>query len=276
MTPTEILAAAVAIARKEARKIIPERGEKGERGERGPDGPRGPQGERGDKGERGPIGPQGVPGINGDRGPKGDRGEKGNQGDRGERGEQGPEGKQGPRGERGRDGKNGRDGREGRKGDPGRPGDRGPMPRHRWQWTRLQFENPDGTWGESVDLQGLSGGGRRGLSRAEVMELIEASMPTPDVEYARVVTTVSDAGDNTIIAPTAGKAIRVRKIKCTPDPDTVDTPMLTLRVGDKLIQRGPVLYGADFVEGAADAPVVLHLQSAAVVGVTILYEEFTP
>ena len=33
----------------------------------------------------------------------------------------------------------------------------GPMPAHRWKGTQLQFERPDGQWGEAVDLQGQKG-----------------------------------------------------------------------------------------------------------------------
>lgn len=37
---------------------------------------------------------------------------------------------------------------------PGKPGRDGRIPRHRWQGTFIQFENPDGTWGPLVNLQG--------------------------------------------------------------------------------------------------------------------------
>lgn len=131
---------------------------------------------------------------------------------------------------------------------------------------------------QAVDLRGAPGValGGYGLSESRVLELIEAAMSPPDVEYPRIVATVTTAGPTTLHTPAAGKAIRVRRIKCTGDPDIADTPMLTLRLGDKLIQRGPVLYGADFVEGAVGDALILDLESAALIGVTILYEEITP
>ena len=63
-----------------------------------------------------------------------------------------------------KDGINGKDGLQGPKGDHGRQGpkgDLGPMPRHRWDGTALQFEQgPDGNeWGKKVDLQGPAGAG---------------------------------------------------------------------------------------------------------------------
>jgi len=45
-------------------------------------------------------------------------------------------------------------GRPGPPGPPGRDGAVGPAPAHRWDGTKLQFQNPDGTWGPLVDLKG--------------------------------------------------------------------------------------------------------------------------
>lgn len=39
----------------------------------------------------------------------------------------------------------------------GTNGDTGPMPAHEWKGSRLRFQNPDGTWGEWVDLRGKPG-----------------------------------------------------------------------------------------------------------------------
>lgn len=53
--------------------------------------------------------------------------------------------------------------RQGDKGDKGDAGAVGRPPRHEWRGTKLRFENPDGTWGEWVDLQGFPGIGSRGV-----------------------------------------------------------------------------------------------------------------
>lgn len=42
-------------------------------------------------------------------------------------------------------------------GEKGDKGDAGPMPNHDWSGTALRFENPDGTWGNRVDLKGDPG-----------------------------------------------------------------------------------------------------------------------
>jgi hypothetical protein len=41
--------------------------------------------------------------------------------------------------------------------EKGPKGDTGPAPEHQWRGTKLQFQNPDGTWGDLVDLKGKDG-----------------------------------------------------------------------------------------------------------------------
>lgn len=43
--------------------------------------------------------------------------------------------------------------------EPGPRGPRGRAPAHEWDDTSIRFANPDGTWGEWVDLRGMPGGG---------------------------------------------------------------------------------------------------------------------
>lgn len=42
-------------------------------------------------------------------------------------------------------------------GTKGDKGDTGPAPSHEWEESKLRFSNPDGTWGEFVDLLGKTG-----------------------------------------------------------------------------------------------------------------------
>ena len=116
------------------------------------DGPVGPKGEKGEKGDAGKNGEAGQRGQKGERGAsitgaKGEAGARGEQGPRGEKGNRGPEGPS----------IQGRDGPRGKTGPTGPRGPKGDMPRHRWQETSLQFEQPNGKWGSLVDLKGERG-----------------------------------------------------------------------------------------------------------------------
>ena len=126
-------------------------GADGAPGATGPAGPQGEQGEpgpKGDTGAAGPQGPEGPQGAQGPQGPKGDTGATGPQGPEGPQGPQGPQGDPGPKGDAGAAGPAGADGADGADGLP---------PEHEWQGTALRFKEPDGSWGQAVDLRGPAG-----------------------------------------------------------------------------------------------------------------------
>ena len=66
-------------------------------------------------------------------------------------------GAKGDRGEIGAKGDKGEPGRNGVDGLPGSPGSPGKPPAHRWDGTKLQFQNSDGSWGTLIDLKGADG-----------------------------------------------------------------------------------------------------------------------
>lgn len=154
------------------------KGDAGPSGPAGPPGPQGPQGPKGDAGVQGPPGPQGPRGPQGDPGPPGkcdccaQPGPPGPEGPQGERGEVGPPGSQGevgpqgPQGEQGAQGEQGEAGPQGERGPQGPQGERGaigPPPDHRIcnpysECSKscgigIQFEKPDGSFGECIDLE---------------------------------------------------------------------------------------------------------------------------
>lgn len=142
------------------------KGPQGERGLQGIQGPAGADGAKGDPGDTGPAGQQGIPGPKGDpgdTGPRGPAGEKGDTGDTGPAGPKGDPGIQGPEGPEGPQGEKGATGNPGPKGDTGDAGPAGPdgapglPPEHEWQGTTLRFKEPDGSWGQAVDLRGPAG-----------------------------------------------------------------------------------------------------------------------
>lgn len=116
---------------------------------------------RGARGVRGPVGETGATGRRGRRGLRGETGERGEAGAAGES-IVGPIGLPGVEGTNGVDGANGRAGETGRPGPQGVPGAIGPAPRHKWEGTKLSFEQPGGTFGRAVNLQGPAGS--RGVS----------------------------------------------------------------------------------------------------------------
>jgi hypothetical protein len=155
-------------------------GEKGEKGEKGDPGEKGEKGDKGDPGEKGEKGDKGDPpahewqgaalrfenpdgswgqfvDLRGEKGDRGEKGEKGDQGEKGEKGDQGEKGEKGEKGDQGEKGEKGDKGDPGEKGEKGDKGDKGDPPAHEWQGTALSFENPDGSWGQLVDLRGEKG-----------------------------------------------------------------------------------------------------------------------
>ncbi|QTA86159.1 Collagen triple helix repeat-containing protein [Desulfonema magnum] len=133
-------------------ELVNLKGDTGDAGIQGPKGEPGDKGELGDTGLQGEKGDKGDQGVAGIQGPKGDTGPQGIQGSKGDKGDRGATGPQGPKGNRGATGPQGPQGPKGDKGDPGDPG----AP-HEWAETSLKFQNPDGTWGDLVNLKGDKG-----------------------------------------------------------------------------------------------------------------------
>lgn len=98
------------------------------------------------------------------KGPKGDRGLQGIQGPKGDKGDIGAQGIQGPKGDKG---EHGIQGPKGETGATGAKGPKGDKINHKWVGTKLQLENPDGTFDAGIDLKGQKGDkgdtGERGL-----------------------------------------------------------------------------------------------------------------
>lgn len=145
----------------------------GPQGEQGPKGDQGERGLRGDRGQRGQRGAQGLRGEIGPIGPKGPKGDKGDKGDPGLPPEHEIDKDQtrirfkNPDGTWGdwidfkklaeQFGKS-TPGAPGMRGSQGPAGPSGPAPEHQWFGTMLRFRNPNGTWGNWIDLASESSG----------------------------------------------------------------------------------------------------------------------
>lgn len=159
----------------------------GAKGDAGPQGPQGIQGPPGADGATGPAGPAGQQGEQGAPGPKGDTGATGPQGPEGPQGPQGPQGDPGPKGDTGATGPAGADGADGL------------PPEHEWQGTALRFKEPDGSWGQAVDLRGAPGS--------------SATVPIATTSIAGKV--MPQTGDEDGLELGEGGSLRVRKATTT-------------------------------------------------------------
>lgn len=86
----------------------------------------------------------------------------------------------------------------GEQGIQGPKGDKGDKPAHRWIDTSLQFENPDGTWGDAVNLKGESGDGSGNMhtsiydttgKNTDIFNYVDTGL-SGKVDNARVLTDV--------------------------------------------------------------------------------------
>jgi len=152
---------------------------------------------KGEKGDTGAVGP---------RGPIGPRGERGQRGEKGERGRDGRDGVDGKDGEVGKDGRDGKDAvvdykrvvRETLDKIP-KPKD-GKTPKHEWDGKKLRFENPDGTWGEWVDLSPVQTGKSRLLGSISVPTFVDRETPTGSTNGVnKVFTTVHTPSTNSLL-----------------------------------------------------------------------------
>lgn len=103
---------------------------------------------------------------------------------------------------------------------PGAPGKAGKPPAHEWDDTKLRFENPDGTWGDWVDLKGDPGvierivGGDSGWG---------SSMGIQSIKPGSSNVHISGDGANVRISvdPSSGGSLAIEAPPEAPDDTTV-------------------------------------------------------
>lgn len=99
-------------------------------------------------------------------------------GERVKKGAPGIDGREGPKGARGE---------QGLAGPPGPQGPKGDKPAHEWNGTALRFENPDGSWGELVDLRGPKGAAGRGSGSSTSGISISGDLSLPVLDTDQVI-----------------------------------------------------------------------------------------
>lgn len=294
------------------RESLPKRSVRVRHGRDGKDGGTGPSGKDGRDGVDGRLGLRGERGVQGERGPEGRPGKDGKDGEPGVKGDRGPAGKDGRDGNDGKpgrdgtDGSPGKDGRYGKDGQDGEDGELGPIPRHELDPTdnphRIRFElerdydtGKTTKWGEWIDLRKLlpkimsRGGGGGTLNERRIRELIESrttelieelAMDAGEEELLTAKATVTASGDTTVLTPTSGKRLVVRKIYALNDPASVTPALIKVKLlNDDGVEEWIRNYGVLTRQkrtGAVDAPVVINLSVAGSVAVTVFYEESAP
>jgi hypothetical protein len=98
-------------------------------------------------------------------------------------------------------------------------GEKGDAPEHKWEGTKLSFKKPDGKWGESVDLVGLTGlpgNGGGGIHKIDDATDVSISSPTNGqaLKYNSTTKkwengTVSGGGSGTVETIVAGNNIDI-------------------------------------------------------------------
>jgi hypothetical protein len=88
--------------------------------------------------------------------------------------------------EKGPKGDKGDKGDTGKTGSKGDTGETGSAPEHKWRGTKLQFQHPDGSWGDLVDLKGKDGKG--GTSFVGVSNQSASVSSTETVDGTRTFT----------------------------------------------------------------------------------------
>lgn len=89
-----------------------------------------------------------------------------------------------------------------------------------------------------------------------------------------VATTITAAGDTTLITPAAGNAIRVVWVSAIPSPDNTAANRVRFSFG-----AGPAFYEAyalshwEVFQGGVDVPLVVNAQTAEPVSITVHYRQ---
>ena len=85
---------------------------------------------------------------------------------------------------------------------------------------------------------------------------------------------VSGVGSSTVITPGAGKAVELYWVYAVTDPDSDNSPLITIKLGNKSLYATYAIAHWEVFRGAVGESVTVTLSQAASVAVTIHYKEF--
>lgn len=84
---------------------------------------------------------------------------------------------------------------------------------------------------------------------------------------------VTASGDTTVITPASGSAVQVYWIYAVSDPNNSSSPLITVKLGTESIYCGYALSHWEVFTGAVDDPLIINLDQAISVAVTVHYKE---
>lgn len=121
---------------------------------------------------------------------------------------------------------------------------------------------------------------RAGADQSPVSEdnpLPVSVVSEPDeAEPIPVTATYTTAGAHTLYTPTPGTAVKLKWISAVNDPDSSDTPLVTVTLGAKEPYRLYAFAHREWFTGEVDEPLVVTLDGVGSVSVTAHVYEVTP
>lgn len=94
-----------------------------------------------------------------------------------------------------------------------------------------------------------------------------------DSEYSRVATSVTAAGDTTLVTPAAGKRIRLQWVYAINDPVASTSTKITIKLGASVQYVAWAISKRQQLTGPVNGALVVNLSAVGDVAVTVFYQE---
>lgn len=102
---------------------------------------------------------------------------------------------------------------------------------------------------------------------------VSYTVDSGEQEFTHVVATVTASGDTPLYTPASGKRVRVRWVYAINDPGSSASPLIKVFLGNREIYRVFAISKRQLVTGPVDGALIINLDEAASVAVTVLLEE---
>lgn len=129
------------------------------------------------------------------------------------------------------------------------------------------------SWFNVLNITGWLKNGTTETPVSDVDRFPVHSHDSTDVEYLKVATTVTSAGDTTLVTPSSGKSIRLHWVYAINDPTASTSTKITIKLGSAVQYVAWAISKRQQLTGAVNQPLVINLSNTGDVAVTIFYEE---